>query len=96
MIICTNQWTRVNGAVEGAHYCSLEVVMSCYQSKKVCTNQFGQKLSIKWEIKNAKQGTDTISDFYAKMTALWNQLTSIEPQFVCTTDSTTIQTFVKN
>lgn len=52
-----------------------------------------KRYHLETEIRNAQQGDDSIHAFYVKMTTIWDQLSFMDSQFSCATDSTTLKTY---
>lgn len=51
-------------------------------SSSICFN-YAKRYQLEWKIWNADQEDDLIQAFYVKMETLWDQLSFMEPQFMC-------------
>lgn len=52
-----------------------------YLAKLYTQSNVARRYQLEWEIKNADQGSDSIHNFFVKITALWDQLALMEPTF---------------
>lgn len=64
-----------------------------YLARLYTQSNAAHRYKLEWEIKNPNQGNGSIYDFFIKITALWDQLSLMEPTFKTTGDAHTFEVY---